>query len=198
MIIGATPWYHSSHFTGSLFKPRTRLYAFFDNVDVTQYVTPTPPFVNKYTKINDSDGINTTDTTITVDSTGVFSSSGTIQIDSEKITYTNTTPTTFTGCTRGTGGTTATTHANDADVYALNMGDPLITGATGKISGTFSIPDPNVSGNPAFKVGERILRLTSDSANGVLNGDTQTSGEATYFAKGLLLHHLKPILREQI
>ena len=66
------------------------------------------------------------------------------------------------------------------------MGDPLITGATGKLSGVFSIPDPNVSGNPAFKVGERILRLTSDSANGILNGDTQTSGEATYFAKGLL------------
>ena len=62
----------------------------------------------------------------------------------------------------------------------------LSQGFTGKISGTFSIPDPNVSGNPAFKVGERILRLTSDSANGVLNGDTQTSGEATYFAKGLL------------
>ena len=39
-------------FTGSLFKPRTRLYAFFDNVDVTQYVTPTPPFVNKYSKLN--------------------------------------------------------------------------------------------------------------------------------------------------
>ena len=173
-------------FTGSLFKPRTRLYAFFDNVDVTQYVTPTPPFVNKYTKINDSDGITATDTTITVDSTGVFASSGTIQIGNEKITYTNTTSTTFTGCTRGTGGTTAVAHANDADVYALNMGDPLITGATGKISGVFSIPDPNVSGNPAFKVGERILRLTSDSANGVLNGDTQTSGEATYFAKGLL------------
>ena len=173
-------------FTGSLFKPRTRLYAFFDNIDVTQYITPTPPFVNKYTKINDSDGINTTDTTITVDSTSVFPSSGTIQIGNEKINYTNTTSTTFTGCDRGASGTAAAAHANDADVYALNMGDPLITGATGKISGIFSIPDPNVSGNPAFKVGERILRLTSDSANGILNGDTQTSGEATYFAKGLL------------
>ncbi len=173
-------------FTGSLFKPRTRLFAFFDNIDVTQYITPTPPFVNKYNNINDSDGINTTDTTITVDSTSVFPSSGTIQIDDEKITYTNTTSTTFTGCTRGTSGTTAASHSDNAVVYSLNMGDPLITGATGKISGTFSIPDPNTSGNPAFKVGERILRLTSDSANGVLNGDTQTSGEATYFAKGLL------------
>ena len=42
------------------------------------------------------------------------------------------------------------------------MGDPLIASLTGKMSGTFEIPDPNVSGNPAFKVGERILRLTSD------------------------------------
>ena len=168
-------------FTGSLFKPRSKLFAFFDNIDVSQYITPTPPYVNKYTKLNGA--LSDSATTITVDSTGVFSSSGTIQIGSEKITYTNTTSTTFTGCTRvaGNGG-----HADNTDVYALNMGDPLITGATGKIAGTFSIPDPNVSGNPAFKVGERILRLTSDTSNGILTGDTETSGEATYFAKGLM------------
>jgi hypothetical protein len=50
----------------------------------------------------------------------------------------------------------------------------------------FSIPDPNVSGNPAFKTGERVFRMTSDPANGVLSGDTETAGEATYYAKGLL------------
>ena len=92
-------------FTGSLFKPRTRLYAFFDNVDVTQYVTPTPPFVNKYSKLNGA--LTDSATTITVDSTSVFPSSGTIQIGSEKINYTNTTSTTFTGCDRGASGTTA-------------------------------------------------------------------------------------------
>ena len=82
--------------------------------------------------------INASVTTITVDSTSVFPSSGTIQIDDEKITYTNTTSTTFTGCSRGEGGTAAVSHSDNVTVYSLNMGDPLITGATGKISGTFS------------------------------------------------------------
>ena len=62
----------------------------------------------------------------------------------------------------------------------------MVASLTGKCTGTFEIPDPNVSGNPAFKVGERVFKLTSSSNNGPLVGDTQTSGEATYYAKGLL------------
>ena len=175
------------NFTGSVFKPLTRLYAFFDNVDVTQYITPSAPYVNKYNSL--SANINDSVTTIGVVSTSLFESSGTIQIDDEQITYTgktNSSPFQFTGCTRGVNGTTAASHSSGAKVYSINMGDPLISGATGKLAGKFSIPDPNVSGNPAFPVGERILRLTSDTTNGILSGDTQTSGEATYFAKGLL------------
>jgi hypothetical protein len=51
---------------------------------------------------------NATDTTITVASTAGFSSTGTIWIDSEAITYTGVTATTFTGCTRGA-------YSDDAD-----------------------------------------------------------------------------------
>ena len=172
------------NFTGVVFKPRSRLFAFFDNVDVTQYITPTPPYVNKYAGITSS--IDASDTTIPAN-TSVFSTSGFIQIDDEIIKYDNKTPNSFTNCTRGQQGTSATSHINGSVAYSFGvMGDPLITGATGKLAGKFSIPDPNISGNPAFKVGERVLRLTSDSANGVLSGDTETSGEATYYAKGLL------------
>jgi hypothetical protein len=151
-------------------------------VDVTQYVTPTPPYINKYTLLNGA--ITNSATTITVDSTGLFDTSGSITIDSEIITYTGKTGTTFTGCVRPSGAV-----AHDDNVYAYKTGvagDPLITGATGKCAGVFNIPDPNISGNPAFKVGERIFRLTSDVTNGVLSGDTDTAGETTYFAKGLL------------
>ena len=170
------------NFTGKVFKPRTRLFAFFDNVNVTQYVTPTPPYINKYSLLNGA--INSSVTTITVDSTGLFDTSGSITIDSEIITYTGKSGTTFTGCVRPSG---AVLHADNVYVYKTgSAGDPLITGATGKCSGTFSIPDPNVSGNPAFKVGERVFRLTSDITNGVLSGDTDTAGETTYYAKGLL------------
>ncbi len=51
--------------------------------------------------------------TITVDSTTGFSSSGTLQINSEIFTYTGVTSTTFTGVTRATSSTTAAAHAVD-------------------------------------------------------------------------------------
>ena len=172
------------NFTCKVFKPLTRLYAFFDNVDVTEYCKPTVPYTNYYSTLSSNVGAG--DTTITVASISLFnSSSGSITIGSEVIPYSGTSGTTqFTGCTRGSG---ATSHTAGVFVYKTPVaGDPIITGATGKGAGMFSIPDPNVSGNPAFKVGERIFRLTSDPANGVLSGDTETAGEATYFAKGLL------------
>ena len=51
--------------------------------------------------------------TITVDSTTGFSSSGTLQINSEIFTYTGKTATTFTGVTRATSSTSAAAHAVD-------------------------------------------------------------------------------------
>ena len=166
-------------FTGTVFKPRTRLFTFFDNVNVAKYITPNIPYTNYYTSCTSASAVN--NTTLTVASTSSFSSSGSITVNDEVIAYTNTTATTF---------TVAASHlaiASGAIVYKTPaLGDPLVTGATGKVSGTFSLPDPNISGNPAFKVGERIFRMTSDDTNGVLSGDTDTAGETTYYAKGLL------------
>ena len=54
--------------------------------------------------------------TITVDSTTGFSSSGTLQIDSEIFTYTGVTSTTFTGVTRATSSTSAAAHVVNAVV----------------------------------------------------------------------------------
>ena len=51
--------------------------------------------------------------TITVDSTSGFSSSGTLQINSEIFTYTGVTSTTFTGVTRATSSTSAADHSVD-------------------------------------------------------------------------------------
>jgi len=176
------------NFTCKVFKPLTRLFAFFDNVDVTQYCKPVVPYTNTYNRINVSGGITAATDPIVVDSTGLFPTSGSITIDSEEITYTDKDGTSFKGdVVRGANGTTAAAHDDNAIVYKTPVaGDPLITGATGKCAGVFSIPDPNVSGNPAFKTGERIFRLTSMADNGVLAGDVDTAGEATYYAKGLL------------
>lgn len=60
--------------------------------------------------------IGSGDTTITVDDTSDFSSTGTILIESEEITYTGITASTFTGCTRGANGTSAAAHVDDTAV----------------------------------------------------------------------------------
>jgi hypothetical protein len=65
--------------------------------------------------------INDVVTTITVDSTEDFPSAGTINIGSEKITYTGITSTTFTGCTRGADGTSAASHSDNAEVKITTL-----------------------------------------------------------------------------
>lgn len=68
-----------------------------------------------------SSAITSTQTTITLLNNSSFPTSGTIQIDSEKITYTGKSGSTLTGCIRGVGGTTAASH----DIYAnVSMSAP--------------------------------------------------------------------------
>ena len=90
-------------------------------------------YVDKY--ISQEDDVVTTNldgsltdsaTTITVNSTTGFSSSGTLHIANEQVTYTGTTSTTFTGVTRGANSTTAAAHADDVQVAEFdNGGVPL-------------------------------------------------------------------------
>ena len=68
-------------------------------------------------------------------------------------------------------------------------GSVFITGPTGKISGVFTIPDPNAPGNPAFKTGERLFRLTSsriNEADDVNLEGVETYAQAIYEARGFL------------
>ena len=48
-----------------------------------------------------------------------------------------------------------------------SAGGNLVTSAAGKISGVFAIPDPNKRGNPKFRTGDRVFRLTSSATNSV-------------------------------
>tara|TARA_B100000427_G_C15482576_1_gene583786 strand:- start:38 stop:493 length:456 start_codon:yes stop_codon:yes gene_type:complete len=54
--------------------------------------------------------INDSGTTIAVGLTNAFTSSGTVQIDNEKISYTGVDGTNLTGCTRGAASTSAASH----------------------------------------------------------------------------------------
>ena len=59
-----------------------------------------------------------------------------------------------------------------------SLGGALITDGGGEVSGLFQLPDPNTAGNPKFKTGERLFRLTSSSSN-------QTEPQPESFAQAL-------------
>jgi len=63
--------------------------------------------------------INDSVTTINVGKTNAFTSSGTVQIDDEKITYTGVDGTNLTGCTRGAASTSAASHTSRAIVTQI-------------------------------------------------------------------------------
>ena len=60
--------------------------------------------------------INDSVTTIPVNSTNPFTTSGTVQIGDEKITYTGVDGTNLTGCTRGAASTSAASHSQNIEV----------------------------------------------------------------------------------
>ena len=63
--------------------------------------------------------INDSVTTINVGKTNAFTSSGTVQIGDEKITYTGVDETNLTGCTRGAESTSAASHSIMANVIQI-------------------------------------------------------------------------------
>lgn len=137
---------------------------------------PDPPTAYQHGLTNLSGTHTSSQTTITVVSTTAFPSSGTIQIDSEEITYTGKTSTTFTGCTRGANGTTASFHPDVATVYnrtstsaVSNSGGPtygkspfnLTSGELSTITWTYTA---NSSGNIYFSSSARNSGVTATSA----------------------------------
>jgi hypothetical protein len=66
-----------------------------------------------------------------------------------------------------------------------SKGGNLVTSAAGKISGVFAIPNPNKRGNPKFRTGDRVFRLTSSATNSV-SPEPETFAQATYSATGIL------------
>ena len=66
-----------------------------------------------------------------------------------------------------------------------SSGGNLVTSASGFVSGVFRIPNPNTRGNPRFRTGERVFRLTSSSTNAT-NPEPETFSQSTYSATGIL------------
>ena len=66
-----------------------------------------------------SSDINDSVTIIPVDTSNPFTTSGTVQINDEKITYTGVDGTNLTGCTRGAASTSAASHSSDDNVTQI-------------------------------------------------------------------------------
>ena len=122
--------------------------------------------------------------TITVDSTTGFSSSGTLQINSEIFTYTGVTSTTFTGVTRATSSTTAAAHAvDDAVSESWTVRD------TGRTSASkYSFERFNFDGNEKIIVTDGTNDPTVFNTSLAATDVTESSVEGSKFVTAFKSH----------
>ena len=122
--------------------------------------------------------------TITVDSTTGFSSSGTLQINSEIFTYTGVTSTTFTGVTRATSSTTAAAHAvDDAVSESWTVRD------TGRTSASkYSFERFNFDGNDKIIVTDGTNDPTVFNTSLAATDVTESSVEGSKFVTAFKSH----------
>ena len=66
-----------------------------------------------------------------------------------------------------------------------SLGGAMFTNGFGKVEGVFAIPNPNTAGNPRFRTGRRIFRLTSSATN-ITTPEPETFAQDTYNASGIL------------
>jgi hypothetical protein len=68
-----------------------------------------------------------------------------------------------------------------------SLGGQLTADANGSLSGTFAIPEPSVSGNPKWRCGERVFKITDSESNFGNSEFNESFASAKYRAQGLLL-----------
>jgi len=122
--------------------------------------------------------------TITVDSTSGFSSSGTLQINSEIFTYTGKTTTTFTGVTRATSTTSAAAHVvNDAVSESWTERDTGRTNAS-----KYSFERFNFDGNDKIIVTDGTNDPTVFNTSLAATDVTESSVEGAKFVTAFKSH----------
>ncbi len=204
--IEIVPWIRRSqiNFTVTGMKPNTRLYAFFDGVDVNPECKP---ILGSASDTTLSSNLAKADTTVTVASTAGFPDTGILAVGDitevdrfgigfirqEQMTYTGKTATTFTGITRNTGGTVAADGTiiqqydepqnwlSGTPVEDAAYGNPMITDTVGTLYGRFNIPS---SETKRFRIGRRTFRLTDSATDSKIKGFVNTSAEKEYLAIG--------------
>lgn len=197
-------------FVGRGFKPNTRLYAFFDNVNVGAYIRPatkltysavsgTFDYQTNYDTYGDENDRNPRrissvsepafnkgdivyegTTLATANATGVVAYVDT-QSTPKVLHVVNVKGTFVAGRTITGSPSTSTTGTVSANATIETTGNALITNAYGDIAGVFTIPN---SAALRFRTGNREFKLADDISN--ISGNTTSSGRVIYPATGVL------------
>jgi len=212
------PWVRSRNvgFNIERAKPRTRMYLFFDGVNITNYVTPK---IIELTKSSTQD-TNTNETPFVVGETVIGQTSGcrlrvapandgyktdpygvgTAQLAESYASQTNYLNIDI----------TAMAESVNPNFYGNVLTGEVLVGQTsgaraivrdrrilcdniGQTIGTFFIPSPKIDSNPRWATGTRTVRFTTSPTNDKTPGTVDSSAETTYTASGQLR-----VIRENI
>tara|TARA_B100000530_G_scaffold65020_1_gene38178 strand:- start:6701 stop:8449 length:1749 start_codon:yes stop_codon:yes gene_type:complete len=127
--------------------------------------------------------------TITVKSTSGFSSSGTLQINSEQFTYTGKTATTFTGVTRAVNSTTAAAHSASGETAQTVVSESWTVRDTGRTNaGKYTFERFNFDGNEKLIVTDGVNDPTVFNTSFSATDVTESSVEGAKFVTAFREH----------
>ena len=203
-------------------KPRTRFYAFFDNVNVTPFTTP------KLLEVNMTSGVFTTGETVrSSDNTFVFrlassnhregpynSPTKTLSLnpyspeagipESYSTSTTILNVDTFSLATQVQGSFFGHVKKNmkliggSSGAEATVTDVRLISDSIGTLTATFNIPNPNIDSNPRFENGTKTIRFTTSPTNETRGGSVTGAAEANFTASGTLDTQQETILSTKV
>jgi hypothetical protein len=199
-------------FVARRMKPRSRLYAFFDNIDVDLYIIP------KLLEISMISGTFVEGETV-VGNAGSASISFRLANSNHRFgPYNEPTsiyaenpynplqviPTNYSSTSPVLNVDTASLELQSASSYygyvvpgmqlkGLSSGAiasvsdiRLITDGTGTVIGSFYIPDPNLASTPKFNTGAKTFLLTSSATNSSISGAVNSNAETIFNSAGAL------------
>jgi len=204
-------------------KPNTRLYAFFDNIDMNKYIVP------KLIEIEMVSGTFGAGETVvgTVTNGNASCRFRLAQTNHKYGTYNNpsqtyvnnpyspssTIPSTYSSTSTILNVDTASLELQSASGFFGHLAKGmkivgqssgavatvkdirLITDKAGVIIGSLFLPDPTVPSAPTFNTGSKTFTLTSSSTNQTISGFTDSSAESTFTSSGTLQNVEEATLR---
>ena len=207
----AIPWIRSRNvsFNVERMKPRTRIYAFFDGVNVTNYITPKvielvksstadprsneTPFVVGETVIGQNSGcrfkVAPANDGYKTDPYGVGAAglaesyaSTTPFLNIDEMVLAQTVNPNFYGNMQ----TGEVLVGQTSGARAVIKDRRLLTDNIGSFKGSFFIPNPGNDSNPRWATGTRTFRFTTSDINSKAPGQVDSSADTTYTASGTL------------